>query len=150
MITKAEKHHQRELMMAEIVELCRSTKEYPDICKRLKVHETTARRLCKYLLDMHWIKQTRTSNIGGGGFHYKLDTVRAEHYYVAPFDGKEKKEVKSELPFNRKLSLMMGYTDFVPPKGRYIAETMPDIPTRKHKNTIGCGTCAHIERLANL
>lgn len=58
-----------------------------------------------------------------------------------PFDTNSIAEMPEHI---RKL---FGFTDIQPAKGRHIQETMPDIPMRKVKSTIGRGTYAHIDSM---
>jgi hypothetical protein len=69
----------------------------------------------------------------------------AGEYHTMDFQAKvsmirnkrDKVVVMPELPSN--LLLMMGYTEFKPPKGRHIKESMPDIPVSKPKYYVsGC------------
>jgi hypothetical protein len=66
--------------------------------------------------------------------HYEPKETALEHS-----DSRDGWKASAMPTNNAKLNAMMGYTEFKPPKGRHIKESMPDIPVSKPKYYIsGC------------
>lgn len=100
-------------------------------CSRTSIHV-----YCNELVKHNLVEKNLIQHKG-----YKQAVFKrlAGEYHTMDFNAKvsmirnrrDKVVVMPELPSN--LLLMMGYTEFKPPKGRHIKESMPHIPVSKHR-----------------
>jgi hypothetical protein len=129
--------HETLQRRAEIVELCREMKTAKTLSKLVGIAISSIHDHMKTLIKLEYVQRIEKAFKSGGNWAHGFITI-IDHPFEVPEYKPQFNPMQQGL--NPQLCALMGYTNHIPPTGRHIKETMPDIPLRKFKMTIGNGS----------